>query len=225
MSLRYKILAVYMSFLTFGVVLNDVSAFLGPGTSPYVVSMHQMSILLVFFGAFLVGTVAMYDILEQGQDLFRGTFVYAALMWCSINSAWATGYYMLMGALTATPPHEVVSGFDAPFSFGFYTPEVPKYVMMAYNAMNLIAVFAIFKRKTVRAAIAGIFLPVAFVNVYAFLLGKITFLPLFSLLRGFAKSHSYGHRHARNRLRHQRVFVFLESMRHTSDTTVQIQSK
>ncbi|MDE1852831.1 MAG: hypothetical protein KGI38_03680 [Thaumarchaeota archaeon] len=200
--LRYKIFAVYMSFLVFGVVLNDVSAFLGPGTSPYVASMHQTSILLVFFGAFLVGTGAMYDILERRLNLVRGTFVYAALMWCSINSVWAIGYYLLMGALTATPVPEALRGLDAPFSFGFYTPEVPKYAMIAYNAMNLVAVYAIFELKTVRAALAGIFVPVVFVNAYALLLGKIVILPLFNCLRSYAvKAQPCRHRHTRNSLR------------------------
>jgi hypothetical protein len=198
MLLRYKIFAIYMSFLIFGVVLNDVSAFIGPGTSSYVASMHQTSILLVFFGAFLVGTGAMYDILERDLDLLRGTFVYAAVMWCSINSVWATGYYLLMGALTATPVTEALHGLDAPFSFGFYTPEVPKYVMIAYNAMNAIAAFVIFRRKTVMAALAGIFVPVAFVNFYAVLFGKIIFLPLVRRPSGCAKSQPYRHRHARN---------------------------
>ena len=202
MLLRYKIFAVYMSFLIFGVVLNDVSAFLGPGTSPYVASMHQTSVLLIFFGAFLVGTAAMYDIIERRLNLVRGTFVYAALMWCSINSVWAIGYYLLMGALTAASVPEAFRGLDAPFSFGFYTPEVPKYVMIAYNAMNLVAVFAIFKRKTVRTALAGIFVPVVFVNAYALLLGKIVILPLFNCLRSYAvKAQPCRHRHARNSFR------------------------
>ena len=203
MLLRYKIFTVYMSFLILGVVLNDVSAFLGPDGNPYVASMHQTSILLIFFGAFLVGTSAMYDVLDRKLGLGRGTFVYAAVMWCSINSVWAIGYYLLMAALTATPVPEAFSGLDAPFSFGFYTPEVPKYVMITYNAMNLVAAFAIFNRKTVRAALAGIFVPVIFVNAYAFLLGKIVILPLaVCTTRCAVKTQHRNSRHNRDSLRH-----------------------
>lgn len=169
-----------MAFLVFGVIVNDVAAYLGPGTSTYIAAAHQTSILMIFFAAFLAGIAAMYDIMDKqsGLTLGRGTAVYASIVWCTINSFWAGGFYLLQAAATSDPISGSLNGFDTPFSFGFYTPLVPRTIMIAYNVMNLFAVYLIWKRKTVQVALGGIFLPVIFVNLYAVILGKVLLLPL-----------------------------------------------
>lgn len=163
-----------MLFLTLGVILNDVSAFLNPNTSLYIAAMHQTSILLVFFSAFLAGSAAMYDIVERKDSigLGKGIFIYSAIMWCTINTFWATGYYLLSSSLLSNIG-SAFNGSDLPFTFGFYTPEVPRLVMIIYNVMNALSVYLIWKKKKLKVALAGIFLPIVYVNLMALLVGRI----------------------------------------------------
>lgn len=122
----------------------------------------------------------MYDLLDKRSTLTlgRGTFIYASIVWRKVNSFWAVGYYLLEAAATSASPLSSFGGYDGPFSFGFYVPLVPRTVMILCNVMNLFAVYVIWKRKTVRVALAGIFLPILFVNFYAFLFGKVVPRPL-----------------------------------------------
>ncbi len=172
-----------MAVLVAGTIVNDVSAYLGPGTSYYVAAAHQTSVLFIFFAAFLAGGAAMYDILDKTNSLSlgRGTFVYAAIVWCTVNSFWAVGYYLLAAAATSAPILGSFGGYDSPFSFGFYTPVVPRTVMLVYNAMNLVAVYLIWRKRSVKVALAGIFLPIIFVNSYAALFGKVILFPATTL--------------------------------------------
>lgn len=179
MLLRHKLFAAYMVALTLATIVNDVSAVLDPSKNLYVASAHQTSILLVFFAAFLGGTAAMYDIQdrERSLSLGRGTFVYSAIMWCAINSFWATGYFLMISAVDGVGLQNAFAGFDLPFSFGFYTPKVPRLVMVIYNIMNILSIYAIWTRKAIKVALAGIFLPILFVNLYAMFLGEVILFP------------------------------------------------